>query len=195
MDWTDFIQPNSPLGLVLQLFNTKQQDSQKEQYEQLRYDYLKALENPNDVGYTFIFGFGIWTPPKEKGFDPNQIGIGLDTKYNKDVVEYLKQTGRTNNPWLTDQEMKDLQNKSLQYYEGVLDDYTKDSNILDTKRAVAIGLIYHGYGPKLWNKSTKISRAFFNETDKQFIDAVSDFYGNNTRAERHSTFWNSNRKY
>lgn len=191
MNWTDFISPNSQLGLILQLFKPKQKNS----YEQLRYDYLKALENPNDAGYISILGFGIWTPPKESHLDSNQIGIGLDTKSNKDVVQYLKQTGRTNNPQLTDQEMKDLQNKSLQYYEEVLDKYTKDLNMSDTKRAVAIGLIYHGHGPKLWDKNTKISKAFFNGTDNDFINAVTNFYGDNTRAERHSTFWNSNRKH
>lgn len=192
MNLIELIKNNNLFNNIIEGVNKSISSNQS--YEDLRYDYLKALENPDNVGYIPIIG--IWVPPTDEAkYDTNQIGIGLDMKYNKDVSKFLQETGRTNKPYLTNQEMRDLQNKSLKYYEGVLDKYTKNLDMSDTKRAAAIGLIYHGHGPELWNKDTKVSKAFFNGTDDDFINAITNFYRNNTRAKRHSTFWNSNREY
>lgn len=189
MDLIELIRNKGLFGAIVEGVNRFRSSNQS--YEDLRYDYLKALENPDNVGYIPIIG--IWVPPTDKAkYDTNQIGIGLDMKYNKDVSRFLQETGRTNKPYLTDQEMKDLQNKSLEYYEDILDKYITD--ISNTKRAIAIGLIYHGHGPKLWNPTTvkqqRMSNALFKGTDQEFIDAVSDFYSGNTRSQRHSSYWN-----
>ena len=156
-------------------------------YKQIRYDYLKAVENPNSVGYNP--DTNMWTTPKLRGFDPNQIGIGLDVKNNNIVRNYLKKTGRTKNPQLTQKEMEQLQDQSLQYFEDVFEKNTKGMNPSNTKRAVAIGLLYHGHGPNLWNNKGNLYNVFVNGTDQDFIDAVSNFYGSNSRALRHSQFW------
>ena len=191
MDLIELIKNNKLFNNIIEGVNRFRNSNQS--YEDLRYDYLKALENPDNVGYIPIIG--IWVPPTDKvKYDTNQIGIGLDMKYNKDVSRFLQETGRTNKPYLTNQEMRDLQNKSLKYYEDILDKYTKGINLSDTKRAIAIGLIYHGHGPKLWNPTTakqqRMSNALFKGTDQEFIDTVSDFYSENTRSQRHSSYWN-----
>lgn len=166
-------------------------------YKQIRYDYLKAIENPNSVGYNP--DTDRWVTPKAKGYDPYQIGIGLDTRTNKAVRDFLKKTGRTRNPWLTQQEMEQLQNQSLQYFEDILEKNTKGIKLSDAKRAITIGLLYHGHGPYLWKpngpKTQRMHDALFNGSDKEFIDSVSDFYRGNSRSSRHSKFWDSNRKY
>lgn len=54
-----------------------------------------------------------WTTPKIRGYDPYQIGIGLDIRTNKIVKDFLRRTGRTENPGLTQQEMMDLWNQSM----------------------------------------------------------------------------------
>lgn len=160
-------------------------------YKQIRYDYLKAIENPNSVGYNP--DTNRWTTPKLRGFDPNQIGIGLDVRTNNAVRNYLKKTGRTKNPWLTQEEMEQLQNQSLQYFEDIFEKNTKGIKPSDTKRVITIGLLYHGYGPYIWNpngpKTQRLHDALFKGTDQDFIDAVSNFYGSNSRAQRHSQFW------
>lgn len=160
-------------------------------YKQIRYDYLQAIENPSNIGYDP--DTDRWTTPKAKGYDPYQIGIGLDTRTNNAVRNYLRKTGRTKNPWLTQKEMEQLQNQSLQYFENILEKNTKGVKLSNTKRAITIGLLYHGHGPQLWNpngpKTQRMHDALFNGSDQNFIDSVSNFYGNNSRAQRHNQFW------
>lgn len=156
-------------------------------YKQLRYEYIKALENPDNAGYDEKTDR--WTPPTAKGFDKNQIGIGLDMRTNNAVRDFLMKTGRTNNPWLSQEEMVNLQNQSLQYFEDVLDKNAKGIKISDTKRAIAVGLLYHGHGPNLWSNRGNLYSTFVRGSDQDFVNAVRDFYGSNSRAQRHSQFW------
>lgn len=165
----------------------KQQPKKHNQnYETLRFQYIKELENPNLVGYDEQNDR--WTsPPAGKGYDPNGIGIGLDKYTNTYVRDYLR---RHNKDWLSMDEMIQLQNKSFEWAEGVLNRNAKNLKMSDVKRAVAIGLIYHGHGKKLWNTSHSLHKALFNGSDKQFIDAVTEFYKGNSRSTRHKNFWN-----
>ena len=153
-------------------------------YQTLRYDYIKALENPEMIGYDAKRDR--WTRPTQKGYDPNQIGIGLDTIKNKEVAQFLRKNKRN---WLTDAEMRQLQNSSFQYFKDVFDRKTQGLKPSNAKRAMAIGLLYHGHGPKLWDRTHALSRALFQGSDQDFINAISKFYGTNTRATRHSQFW------
>ena len=89
--------------------------------------------------------------------------------------------------------MEQLQNQSLQYFEDIFERNTKGIKPSDTKRAITIGLLYHGHGPYIWKpngpKTQRLHDALFKGTDQDFIDAVSNFYGSNSRAQRHSQFW------
>ena len=169
----------------------------QEDYKSLRYKYLEALENPHLIGYDP--DTAVWTRPKKEGYDSNQIGIGLDTRTNNLVADFLEKTGRTDNPWLTQDEMKQLQDQTLKYLEYVLDKNTKKLNLSNTKRAITIGLLYHGYGPDIWKPNPKTQRIhdiiFNNGSDQDLINAVTDFYKGNDRAKRHSKFWSSIGKY
>ena len=153
-------------------------------YNSLRASYIEAIENPDRIGYDAKNDK--WTSPTTKEYDPNQIGIGLDKNTNKDVKQFLAKNKRD---WITNAEMLDLQSKSFKYFEDVLDRKTKGMNLSNVKRATALGLLYHGHGPKLWNRNHTLSKAFFNGSDQDFIDAVTKFYGTNTRAIRHSQYW------
>lgn len=153
-------------------------------YNSLRASYIEALENPDRIGYDQARDR--WTSPTQKGYDPNQIGIGLDKRTNNDVRQFLDTNKRD---WLTDAEMLNLQSKSFQYFEDVLARNTKGLNLSNIKRAVAMGLLYHGHGKKLWNRNHILSKALFNGSDQDFIDAVTKFYGTNSRATRHSEYW------
>lgn len=153
-------------------------------YNSLRTRYIEAIENPDRVGYDAVNDR--WTSPTQKGYDPNQIGIGLDKNTNNTVKQFLAKNKRN---WLTDAEMLDLQSKSFQYFEDILSRRTKGMNLSNAKRAAAIGLLYHGHGPKLWDRKHALSRALFGGSDWDFINAITRFYGTNTRATRHSEFW------
>ena len=114
---------------------------------------------------------------------------------NTRVRDFLKRNGRTGSPWLSHQEMINLQNDSLLELENILNRHTKGIKLSNTKRAIAIGLLYHGFGPKLWNpngpKTQRLNRALFNGSDQDFINAVTDFYNGtySQRSKSHSNFW------
>jgi hypothetical protein len=88
--------------------------------------------------------------------------------------------------------MRQFQNNTFKYLEGVLNRRAKDLKLSDNKRIMAMGVLYRGDGPKLWNKNHPLSQAFFNGTDKDFSNAISNYYINNNlkeRANRHNKFW------
>lgn len=166
---------------------------QTQQYENLRYNYIKALENPNNIGYHIVTD--TWTPPTSNKYDTNQIGVGLDMNTNKQVKKYLEDNKRTKDPYLTDSEVKQFVNDRLLDLENILDKHTKGINLSDTKRIIALGLMYHGYGKYLWEpngpQTRKLHNALYNGTDQDMINAVVEFYkGRNTeRSNSHKKFW------
>lgn len=172
-----------------------QKTPEEDPYTTLRYNYMQAVENPTLEGYNAEKK--IWTRPTRKGFDRKQIGIGLDTETNVAVRKFLEDNGRTNSPWLTDEEMKSLQAQKFDELENILTKHTKGVKLSDIKRAIAIGLLYHGHGPKLWKpngpKTRRLNTALFKGTDDDLINAVSDFYNglNTERYKNHSEFWNN----
>lgn len=153
-------------------------------YEKLRFEYIKALENPNLIGYDKQNDR--WTSPTGRGYDSNGIGIGLDKYTNSYVRSYLS---THNKDWLSMDEMLQLQNKSFEWAENVLNRNTKGLKMSNAKRVIALGIIYHGHGPKLWKKQHSLHQALFNGSDKEFIDAVTKFYSGNSRSSRHKNFW------
>lgn len=202
--WTD---ANNNRNIYSTKFKLTLPTRDTKDYKDLRYQYLLALENPNMEGYDSEKD--VWTPPKKKNLDKKQIGIGLDVEKNNDVRKFLIKNGRASKPWLTQQEMEDLMNKSLNYYEDVIDRQTKGVKLSPVKRAVILGLVYHGNGKYLWNKNKelgtpgpngpktiRINKAIYdkNVPDEELINAVTALYKGNTRADRHSQFWNTNEK-
>lgn len=157
-------------------------------FNELRDRYIAALENPDSIG--FNPDLGIWTPPTLRGYDQNQIGIGLDMKQNKDVVQFFKDHPRQN-PFLTEEEEHKLRSDSYKYFDEVWERKTQGQVFSDKKRAIAFGLLYHGIGPILWNENHPLNQALFNGTDEDFEKAVSDFYANkfSERQRNHDAFW------
>jgi len=69
-------------------------------------DYIKAIENPDRVGWNGK----VWTAPQYKGYDKNQRGYGIDIVKN-DSAKRLTQ----NRPgqWLTEGEADRLMKEHL----------------------------------------------------------------------------------
>jgi hypothetical protein len=88
--------------------------------------------------------------------------------------------------------MRQFQNNTFKYLEGVLNRRAKDLKLSDNKRIMAMGVLYRGDGPKLWNKNHPLSQAFFNGTDKDFSNAIFNYYNSinlRRRADYHNKFW------
>lgn len=180
-------QPGGTVNNQLIPKNNTTTNNQQSAYNTLRFDYIKQLENPDAVG--FDPNSQRWTTVNKKGYDPYQIGIGLDTRTNKHVADFLRRNKRN---WLSDSEMRALQNTSFNYFEGVLDRHSKGLNLSNNKRAMALGLLYRGDGTKLWNNAHPLSQAFFNGTDKDFSNAIYNYYNSinlKRRADYHNKFW------
>lgn len=146
--------------------------------------YIRAIENPDSVGYQN----GRWYKPRNKRFDPNNRGFGIDVRYN-DAAEALTR-GRPGR-WLTTQEERDLRNGHIKEARNKQDEYypfLRKYELSEAKKILGTGLLYRGDGI---NENKKLSDAYYNGTDEDFQKAVSDYYkskGLNERASRSDQF-------
>lgn len=152
-------------------------------------NYIQAIENPTNEGLSN----GIWRRPTKPGFDQNQLGVGLDIYKNHELNQFLKDNNRLNNPWLTIDEEKQFRlSKIHNDLDEVWNRRTRLSKLSPIKKTIAYGLMYHGYGPKLW-KQSELYNSFWNGSDKDFIDTVTKFYNGkySERSKAHQQFWNN----
>lgn len=144
-------------------------------------NYIIALENPHKVGWDK--SKKIWRTPKGKGFDNNQIAYGLDTRleHNPLVYNYLKDNGRLNNPWLTDQEARSL---AMQTYRQKKDSVIKaieiaGGNVSQRGYNILSGMAWHGHPMKSVLSPDSITGKAFRNAIKQGdqdFDSVFDTY-------------------
>lgn len=169
-------------------------------YQSLRQNYIDKLENPNNIG--FDPNNDRWTPPPKEmdkngnlKWDINQIGYGLDINKNSFVVNFLKENGRTDNPWLTMSEMRHLQKQTFDDLDGVISRNIDINNLDDKVKAMMFGLVYHGYGKHIWNpnghKTRAIREAINNNDAKSLYYAIYNLYKgmDPQRAQRHLEYW------
>ena len=180
--------------------------------------YLRTIENADSAGY--INGkwytkdyYNQWAKQnnvrnqqghQKKVFDENQIGIGIDMRpdSNPYVQQFLKKDN--NGTYLTEADEHKVRQHTIQEKDNTLNRLLKKNKLnielSPNKRAMALGLIYQGYGKILFNPngtdSNKLHNAFINGTDKQFSNAIYNFYKtrHSDRAERHRTFWDGKLK-
>jgi len=105
--------------------------------------YIRSLENPDSVGYDNKNK--VWRQPKSKKFDVNQIGMGLDVR-DATVAAYLAKKGRTSNPYLTEQEERELRAQIYQLKKGVVDRTLKRHNVKTNAKdyAIMMGMAWQG---------------------------------------------------
>ena len=180
--------------------------------------YLRTIENADSAGY--INGkwytkdyYNQWAKQnnirnrqghQKKIFDKNQIGIGIDIRpeSNPYVQQFLKKDN--NGIYLTGADEHRVRQHTIKEKDDILNSLINNNdlniNLSPNKRAMALGLIYHGYGKFLFNPngpdSNRLHNAFVNGTDQQFSDAIYNFYKtrHSDRAERHKTYWNGKLK-
>ena len=136
---------------------------------ELLYDYIKAIENPDRIGWNEKRQ--VWEAPKLKGYDKNQRGYGIDTTTNKKAV---KLTAGRPGKWITDKEMNDLMKDHIDYVTGVARRRIEDfDSFSPEKRAVIVGMMYRGDKPLLVAQKGLIN---FKDDDRKFIDSVANYY-------------------
>lgn len=145
--------------------------------------YVQQLENPNKVGWDKKNK--IWRTPKQKGFDKNQIAYGLDTReeHNPIVYNYLKANGRLADPWLTDQEAKDLMAQTWNTKKTTMSKIIDKTggNMSQRGYNVAAGMIWHGHPAKMMlNPDSVTGRAFTKAiaSGDRDLNSVFDAYYN-----------------
>lgn len=142
--------------------------------------YIRAIENPDSIGYKD----GRWYKSPRKVDDPNNRGFGVDVKYNKKAEELTRnRQGR----WLKEEEERELRNSYIDYTNDILRKWTP--GILaeypsEVKQAIASGMLYRGDGIKTILKDTKLRDAYFGGSDKEFSNAVADYYDSKNLSER-----------
>ena len=150
-------------------------------------DYIKAIENPDRVGWNGK----VWTAPQYKGYDKNQRGYGIDIVKN-DSAKRLTQ----NRPgqWLTEGEADKLMREHLQYVYGAAQKHIEGfDNLSDRRKAALLGMLYRGDSV---NKNRHIID--INEPDdNKFFESISNYYrskGLNERAKNSSDFFSNNQQ-
>ncbi|MBO7337198.1 MAG: hypothetical protein J6U33_00965 [Paludibacteraceae bacterium] len=133
----------------------------------------------------------MWTQPKGKGFDKNQIGIGLD-RNNKFVKRAIPDWEHAQ---LTAQKEREIRLRYIEELTRIYDKYV-DANLhfSEKRKAIALGLMYHGMGPHLWtNHNDGLYESFWDGSDDDFENAVTKFYDGTftERSQRHKAFWDA----
>lgn len=126
--------------------------------------YLRTIENADSAGY--INGkwytkdyYNQWAKQnnirnrqghQKKIFDKNQIGIGIDIRpeSNPYVQQFLKKDN--NGIYLTEADEHRVRQHTIKEKDDILNSLINNNdlniNLSPNKRAMALGLIYHGYG-------------------------------------------------
>lgn len=99
--------------------------------------------------------------------------------------------------YLTEDEEVYFRNRKLdemlRIYNNNVDENIQFS---DNKLAMALAMMYHGYGPRLWSEhGDGLHNAFFNGSDYEFENAITSFYQkrHKERANNHKKFWDARR--
>lgn len=56
--------------------------------------YIRAIENPDSVGFHRGMVENYWYQPSKRGYDPNNRGFGVDVERNKETKKNCPRQGR-----------------------------------------------------------------------------------------------------
>ncbi len=153
--------------------------------------YIRAIENPDSVGFHRGMVENYWYQPPKRGYDPNNRGFGVDVEHNKKTQKVVQ--GRAGK-WLTEAEERELRNSHIDEVKDVLKRWTPKvlaTPPSDTKQAMALGMLYRGDGIGNILKNPALRDAFYSGSDAEFQKAVNDYYetkGLSRRAQSHNQF-------
>lgn len=156
-------------------------------------------ENPDSVGYRN----GVWYFPTEDGYDPNQIGIGLDRRFTPGLQENF-QFDKKGVPYITEQAERDLRYQKLQKANDAANRRYKyaqkavnrpKGTINPRKDAAVVSAIYNlgaTYVANTLFEDKDFMLKLFDGTDKEVIDRIHQEYkkkGLNERIKNENKFF------
>ena len=143
-------------------------------------NYIKAIENPNRVGWNGK----VWQAPNLKGYDINQRGYGIDINTNQSAK---KLTNGRPGRWITDAEATKLMNDHISYITNAANKHIKGFNKLSLQRQAALlGMLYRG------DSVNKSGINYLVGDDKKFFTSIGNYYrskGLNERANNSDKFF------
>lgn len=154
--------------------------------DQFYIDYIKAIENPDKIGWNGK----IWTAPTLKGYDKNQRGYGIDI--NKNIAAKKLTEGRPGK-WLSEKEADDLMKEHIKYIYDAAQKHIQGFDTLPIQRKAALlGMLYRGDSV---NKNKDIIN-IMEPDDTIFFNSISNYYktkGLNERAKNSDNFFSKNK--
>ena len=143
-------------------------------------NYIKAIENPNRVGWNGK----AWQAPNLKGYDINQRGYGIDINPTQSAK---KLTNGRPGRWITDAEASKLMNEHINYITTAANKHIKGFNKLSPQRQAALlGMLYRG------DSVNKSGINYLVGDDKKFFTSIGNYYrskGLNERADNSDKFF------
>ena len=164
-------------------------------------DKITYLENPDSVGFDPVTR--MWSSPTGKGYDHNQIGIGLDKGNKLLTVEERKPDAKL--PEERERELRySIVAENEQSYKNRITDAIKavdgfDGTLSPAKKFLLHEIIYKNRGKtiKWWSEN---ARQFINATDdeaKEMVKEMHKKYFNKTYKERNRNldrYWDEIKK-
>lgn len=164
----------------------------KNYYNSLLEQYIIALENPDSNGWDNKTR--TWRHATGKNMDNNQIGIGGDR--NNVNIKAIIGSRNWDKVRITEAQEREARYKNFDYFDGVYNQHTKGLSLSNKKHILAMGLLYHGFGPFLWKDGSSLNNSLKNGTDGDFSKSIYDFYQDKfpERARNHEKFMRQQKK-
>lgn len=162
---------------------------------------INFAENADSVGYD-PKKKAWYAPPKGKGYDTNQFGMGVDRNQTEGFADTVKKDAK-GNEYLTEEDERNLRYNKIEKandsanarYKYAMDYLKlKHGNVSKEKDAATISAIYNLGATHVANtifENPKAMKALFNGTNEDYINYIHDEYRKKNRIDR----INKERKY
>lgn len=128
---------------------------------------INHSENPDSIGFDKVTRR--WYAPKDKGFDKDNFGMGVDRYTGGNISDKIKKDSK-GREYITEEDERDLRFKRIKSanqsakrrIDFIRKYYNDEGDITETKEALLTNLIYN-------RGSGRTAREYFNPKDKKYI--------------------------
>lgn len=128
---------------------------------------INYSENPDSIG--FDKDTRRWYAPKDKGFDKDNFGMGVDRYTGGNISDKIKKDSK-GKEYITEEDEKDLRFKRIKSANQsakrrinfIRKYYNDEGDVTETKEALLTNLIYN-------RGSGRTAREYFNPKDKKYV--------------------------
>lgn len=128
---------------------------------------INYSENPDSIGFDNITRK--WYAPKNKGFDKDNFGMGVDRYTGGNINDKIKKDSK-GREYITEEDERNLRFKRIKSanqsakrrIDFIRKYYNDEENVTETKEALITNLIYN-------RGSGKTARVYFNPEDEKYV--------------------------